>query len=92
MTIDDLFELFVEHLVAITLLASSSPHALYFLMLHGTTTRSIMHTRDEAGSVEMCARENELMVPRVDGEQDTDQGVCLGVEQGMTGSATQRQT
>jgi hypothetical protein len=51
-------------------------------------TRSITHTRDEAGSVEMCARENELVVPRVDGEQDADQGVCLRVEQGMTGSTT----
>jgi hypothetical protein len=49
-----------------------------------------MHTRDETGSVEMCTRENELVVPRVDNEQDADQGVCLGVEQGMTGSTTQR--
>jgi hypothetical protein len=31
MTIDDLFELFVTHLVKTTLLASSSPDALGFL-------------------------------------------------------------
>ena len=80
MTIDDLFELFVEHFVNITLPASSSPDALYFLMMHRTSTRLITHTCDEAGSVEMCAREGELVVPRVDDEQDTDQGVCLGVE------------
>jgi hypothetical protein len=30
--------------------------------------------------VEMCTRENELVVPRVDDKQNTDQGVCLGVE------------
>jgi hypothetical protein len=30
------------------------------------------------------------VVPRVDGEKDTELGVCLGVEQGMTGSTTQR--
>jgi hypothetical protein len=80
MTIDDLFELFVKHLVNITLPASSSPNALYFLMMHRTTTRLITHVCDEAGSVDMCAREGELVVPRVDGEQDVDQGVCLGVE------------
>jgi hypothetical protein len=40
MTIDDLFELFVEHFMNITLLASSSPNDLYFLRMHGTTTRS----------------------------------------------------
>jgi hypothetical protein len=61
-------------------------------MTHGTTTRPITHTRDEIGSVEMCIRENELVVPRVEGEQNTDQGICLGVEQGMTGSTTRRQT
>jgi hypothetical protein len=72
MTIDDLFEFFAEHLVNITLLASSSPDTFYFLMMHKTTTRSITHTRDEAGSVEMCAREGGLVVPRVDSEQDTD--------------------
>jgi hypothetical protein len=76
--------------VNITLLASSSPDALYFLRMHETTTRSITHTRDETGSVEMCTRENELVVPRVDDEQDVDKGVCLGVEQGMTGSTTRR--
>jgi hypothetical protein len=64
----------------ITLLASSSPDSWDFLMTHGTTTRSITHMRDEAGSVEMCTRENELVVPRVDDKQNTDQGVCLGVE------------
>jgi hypothetical protein len=92
MTIDDLFELFVEHMVNNTLLASSSLHALYFLRMHETTTRSITHTHDETGSVEMCTREDELVVPRVDGEQDADQEVCLGVEQGMTSSMTRRQT
>jgi hypothetical protein len=60
MTINDLSELFVEYLVNITLLASSSPDSWVFLMTHGTTTRSIIHSRDEAGSVEMCAREGEL--------------------------------
>jgi hypothetical protein len=39
MTIDDLFERFVKHLVNIKLLALSSPDALYFLTMHGTTTR-----------------------------------------------------
>jgi hypothetical protein len=67
-------------LVNVTLLASSSPDALYFLRMHKTTTRSITHMHDETGSVEMCTRENELVVPRVDNEQDADQGVCLGVE------------
>jgi hypothetical protein len=38
MTIDDMFELFVAHLVNITLLASSSPDAWDFLTTHGTTT------------------------------------------------------
>jgi hypothetical protein len=52
-------------------------------------TRSITDTLDETGSMEMSTRENELVVPRGDGEQDADQGVCLGVEQGMTGSTTQ---
>jgi hypothetical protein len=33
-------------------------------MTYGTTTRSITHTRDEVGSVEMCAREDELVVSR----------------------------
>jgi hypothetical protein len=80
----------VEYLVNVTLLASSSPDALYFLRMHETTTRSITHTRDEIGSVEMCTRENELVVSRVDNEQDADQGVCFGVKQGMTGSTTQR--
>jgi hypothetical protein len=88
MTIDDLFELFVVHLVNITRLASSSPDALYFLRMHETTMRSITHTRDETGSMGMCTRENELVVPRVDSEQDADQGGCLGVVQGMTGSTT----
>jgi hypothetical protein len=37
------------------------------LMTHGTTTRSITHTRDKVGSAEMCPREGELVVPRVDG-------------------------
>ena len=60
-------------------------------MMHRTTTRLITHVCDEAGSVDMCAREGELVVPRVDGEQDADQGVCLGVKQGMTGSMTRRQ-
>jgi hypothetical protein len=68
MTIDDLFELFVAHLVNITLLASSSPDALYFLRMHETTMRSITHTRDETRSGEMCTRENKLVVPRVDDE------------------------
>jgi hypothetical protein len=54
--------------------------------------RPITHTRDDTGSVEMCIRENELVVPRVDGKQNADQGVCLGVEQGMMGSTTRRQT
>jgi hypothetical protein len=49
-------------------------------MMHGTATRSITHTRDEAGSMEMCTRESELVVPRVDGEHDANKGVCLGVE------------
>jgi hypothetical protein len=92
LTIDDLFELFVEHLVNITLLASSSPDALYFLRMYETMTRSITHTSDETGFMGMCTRENELVVLRVDGEQDADQGVCLGVEQGMTGSTTRWQT
>jgi hypothetical protein len=35
-------------------------------MTYETTTISITHTRDKAGSVEMCAREGELVVPRVD--------------------------
>jgi hypothetical protein len=35
-------------------------------MTYGTTTRSITHTRDKAGSAEMCARKCELVVPRVD--------------------------
>jgi hypothetical protein len=83
-----MFELFDADLVNTTLLASSSPDALYFLRMHKTTTRSITHTRDEIGSIGMCTRENELVVPRVDGEQDADQGVCLGVEQGMTSSTT----
>jgi hypothetical protein len=73
MTIDDLFELFVAHLVNITLLASSSPDALYFLRMHETTTRSITHTRDETGSREMCTRENKLVVPRVDDEEPADE-------------------
>jgi hypothetical protein len=60
MAIDDLFKPFVEHLVNITLLASSLPDSWVFLMMRGTTTRSITHTRDEVGSVEMCAREGEL--------------------------------
>jgi hypothetical protein len=78
MTIDDLFELFVVHLVNIMRLASSSPDALYFLRMHETTMRSITHTRDETWSMGMCTRENELVVPRVDSEQDADQGGCLG--------------
>jgi hypothetical protein len=73
MTIDNLFELFVEHLVNITLLALSSPDALYFLRMHETMMRSIMHTRDKTGSEEMCIRENELVVPRVDGEEPADE-------------------
>jgi hypothetical protein len=75
MMIDDLFKLFVTYLMNITLLASSSHDALYFLRMHETTTRSITHTRDETGSMGMCTRENELVVPRVDGKQDADQGV-----------------
>jgi hypothetical protein len=75
--------------VNVTLLASSSPDALYFLRMHEMMTRSITDTLDETGSMEMSTRENELVVPRGDGEQDADQGVCLGVEQGMTGSTTQ---
>jgi hypothetical protein len=53
--------------VNITLLASSSPNSRDFLMTHGTMTRSITHTCDKAGSAEMCAREGELVVPRVGG-------------------------
>jgi hypothetical protein len=48
MTIDDLFELFVEHLVNITLLASSSPDPWDFLMTYGMTTRlSLVRNDDE---------------------------------------------
>jgi hypothetical protein len=54
------------------LLASSSPDARDFLRMHETTTRSITHMRDETGSVEMCTRENELVVPRIDGKHDAD--------------------
>jgi hypothetical protein len=35
--------------------------------------RLITHTRDETGSGEMCIRENELVVPRVDGEEPVDE-------------------
>jgi hypothetical protein len=59
--------------VNITLLAPSSTDSWDFLMTHGTTTRSITHTRDETGSEEMCIRENELVVPRVDGEEPADE-------------------
>jgi hypothetical protein len=47
MTIDDLVELFVEHLVNITLLASSSPDSWDFLMTYGTTTRSSLQRAGE---------------------------------------------
>jgi hypothetical protein len=50
MTIDDLFELFVEHLVNTTLLASSSPDALYFLRMHEMTTGSSMERAGEVWS------------------------------------------
>jgi hypothetical protein len=64
---------FVERLGNITRLASSSPDALYFLRMHETTKRSITHKRDETGSGEMCTRENELEVPRVDREERADE-------------------
>jgi hypothetical protein len=38
MTIDDLFELFVAHLVNTTLLAPSSPDSWDFLLTRGMTT------------------------------------------------------
>jgi hypothetical protein len=49
MTIDDLFELLVAHLVNTTLLASSSPDAWDFLMMRGTTTRSFLERAGEVG-------------------------------------------
>jgi hypothetical protein len=47
MTIDDLFKLFVEHLVNMTLLASSSPDSWDFLTTHGTTTRLCLERAGE---------------------------------------------
>jgi hypothetical protein len=47
MTIDDLFELFVAHLVNTTLLASSSLDAWDFLTTHGTTTRLSLERASE---------------------------------------------
>jgi hypothetical protein len=42
-------------------------------MTYETTTRSITHTCDEAGSVEMCAMEDELVVSRAGAEQSLTQ-------------------
>jgi hypothetical protein len=44
-----MFELFVVHLVNTTLLASSSPDALYFLRMHEATTRSCLERAGEVG-------------------------------------------
>jgi hypothetical protein len=50
MTIDDLFELFVERSVNITMLASSSLDFCDFLMMHETTTRSSLERAGEVWS------------------------------------------
>jgi hypothetical protein len=50
MTIENLFELFVEHFVNITLLASSLPDPWDLLMTYGTTMRSSLERAGEVGS------------------------------------------
>jgi hypothetical protein len=84
MTINGLFELFVEHLVNTMLLALSSFDSWDFLMTHGTTTkrqrlettgyqRQALEFYGGLGRVRRLTAGNFAMTVRLDGERHDDE-------------------